>query len=54
MVMEALGRVPEAGDRFEREGHSFEVVDMDGWRVDKVLVSPARGSGGEGAPKVGP
>src|SRR3712207_2618722 len=32
MVMEALGRVPEAGDRFEWEGHSFEVLDMDGRR----------------------
>jgi putative hemolysin len=40
MVMDALGRVPEEGDRFEREGHSFEVVDMDGRRVDKVLVIP--------------
>jgi putative hemolysin len=40
MVMDALGRVPEEGDRFEWEGHSFEVVDMDGRRVDKVLVTP--------------
>jgi putative hemolysin len=39
-VMDALGRVPEEGDRFEWEGHSFEVVDMDGRRVDKVLVVP--------------
>ena len=50
MVMEALGRVPEEGDRFELEGHSFEVLDMDGWRVDKVLVSPRRGSEAEEAP----
>jgi len=41
MVMDALGRVPEEGDRFEWEGHSFEVVDMDGRRVDKVLASPS-------------
>ena len=41
MVMDALGRVPEAGDRFEWEGHSFEVLDMDGRRVDKVLASPS-------------
>ncbi len=47
MVMEALGRVPAAGDRFERGGHSFEVVDMDGWRVDKVLVAPIPGAGAE-------
>src|SRR5215210_2987322 len=42
MVMDALGRVPEEGDRFEWEGYSFEVVDMDGRRVDKVLVAPVR------------
>jgi putative hemolysin len=50
MVMEALGRVPAAGDRFEYKGHSFEVVDMDGWRVDKVLVAPVREAGAEEAP----
>ena len=42
MVMDTLGRVPAAGDRFEWEGYSFEVVDMDGRRVDKVLVTPIR------------
>jgi len=42
MVMGALGRVPEETDRFEWEGYSFEVVDMDGRRVDKVLVAPMR------------
>src|SRR3712207_5118484 len=42
MVMDALGRVPAAGDRFEWEGYSFEVLDMDGRRVDKVLMMPAQ------------
>jgi CBS domain containing-hemolysin-like protein len=42
MVMDTLGRVPSTGDRFEWEGYSFEVVDMDGRRVDKVLVTPTR------------
>lgn len=37
-VMAALGRIPTSGDRFSWEGISFEVVDMDGYRVDKVLV----------------
>ena len=49
MAMEALGRVPEAGDRFELGGYSFEVVDMDGWRVDKVLVAPIPEAGTEDA-----
>jgi putative hemolysin len=39
MVMDTLGRVPAEGDRFAWEGYSFEVLDMDGRRVDKVLAS---------------
>ena len=42
MVMDALGRVPVERDRFEWEGYSFEVLDMDGRRVDKVLIAPTR------------
>jgi putative hemolysin len=38
-VMSYMDRVPTAGDSFECCGHRFEVVDMDGRRVDKVLVS---------------
>jgi putative hemolysin len=34
-----FGRVPHAGDHFEFSGIRFEVVDMDGHRIDKVLVS---------------
>lgn len=33
-----LGSVPMAGDSFEWEGMRFEVADMDGNRVDKVLI----------------
>ena len=40
-VMQRLGRVPAAGDAFEWQGRRFEVVDMDGHRVDKVLIAPA-------------
>ena len=39
LAMLALGRVPKTGDVFERGGYRFEVVDMDGNRVDRVLVS---------------
>lgn len=43
-VMMTLGRVPQAADHFEWNGLRFEVMDMDGRRVDKVLVTtlPAR------------
>jgi putative hemolysin len=39
LVMLQVGRVPVTGDVFETSGYRFEVVDMDGKRVDKVLVS---------------
>jgi putative hemolysin len=43
-VMMTLGRVPQTTDRFDWNGLRFEVIDMDGRRVDKVLVTtlPAR------------
>lgn len=38
-VMMSLGRVPQPTDRFEWHGLKFEIMDMDGRRVDKVLVT---------------
>jgi putative hemolysin len=38
-VMMRLRRVPKTADFFEYEGLRIEVVDMDGHRVDKVLIS---------------
>lgn len=34
-----LGRVPQAADHFQWKGLRFEIMDMDGKRIDKVLVS---------------
>ena len=39
MVMLLLGRVPHTGDKVEWEDWRFEIVDMDGKRIDKMLVS---------------
>ena len=39
-VMACLGRVPTAGDHFTWDNLRFEIVDMDGRRVDKVLLTP--------------
>ncbi|MEB3184515.1 MAG: hemolysin family protein [Cyanobacteriota bacterium] len=39
-VMHVLERIPREADHFEWQGYRFEVVDMDGKRVDKLLVSP--------------
>jgi putative hemolysin len=41
-MMALLGRVPATADHFEWEEFRFEVVDMDGTRVDKVLVTKNR------------
>jgi len=39
-VMVQLGRIPVSGDSFTLNGIKYEVMDMDGMRVDKVLVTP--------------
>ncbi len=39
MIMLLLGRLPRTSDSVEWNGWRFEVVDLDGKRVDKVLVS---------------
>lgn len=40
MLMSALGMIPIPGQFLDWRGFRFEVVDMDGHRVDKVLVTP--------------
>jgi putative hemolysin len=37
-VMNYLGRIPSPGDHFEWQDMRFEVMDMDGLRIDKILV----------------
>ncbi|CAN5463830.1 hemolysin family protein [soil metagenome] len=44
MIMMLLGRIPHTGDRVEWGGWMFEVVDMDGKRIDKVLAEPVEAS----------
>lgn len=39
-VVDKLGHLPTTGDHVHWEDARFEVVDMDGRRVDKVLVHP--------------
>ena len=41
-VMARLNRVPMVADRITAAGYRFEVVKMDGRRVDRVLVSPVK------------
>lgn len=39
-LLARFGRLPEAGDMIEWDGWRFEVMDMDGRRIDKVLAVP--------------
>ena len=38
LAMYQLNRIPKIGDTFSAGGYLFEIVDMDGNRVDKLLV----------------
>lgn len=44
MIMTNMERIPEEGDSIQRAGWRLEIVDMDGRRVDKVLVSRVEGA----------
>ncbi|RNI29537.1 HlyC/CorC family transporter [Rufibacter immobilis] len=37
-VIHHLGRLPEVGEKFDYKNFSFEVVDMDGIKIDKLIV----------------
>lgn len=41
-VIATLGRLPRVSDSFEAGRYRFEVMDMDGHRVDRVLVTETR------------
>jgi putative hemolysin len=41
-ILQELERIPQTGDKLEWRGFSFEVMDMDGHRIDKVLVTPSQ------------
>jgi putative hemolysin len=40
LIMANLHRIPSVGNKLTVEGYTYEVVDMDGLRVDKILVKP--------------
>jgi putative hemolysin len=39
-AVKQFGRIPKEGETFESQGYVFEVLDMDGHRVDKMLITP--------------
>ena len=38
-ILAQLQHIPETGEHFAFQGWRFEVVDMDGRKVDKVLAN---------------
>jgi putative hemolysin len=40
MLLTLMGRIPSEGDQVAWQNHEFEILDMDGRRIDKVLVRP--------------
>ena len=37
-VLHELERIPKTGETFEWRGFEFEIIDMDGQRIDKLMV----------------
>ena len=44
-MLRQLGHLPKVGEHFDYEDWRFEVVDLDGRRIDKVLAIPPKAEG---------
>jgi putative hemolysin len=42
LILHQLGRIPTVGDTTQWHGLNLEVVDMDGQRIDRILVSKSQ------------
>jgi putative hemolysin len=40
-ILQEMERIPKTGDKLKWRGFDFEIIDMDGHRIDKVLVMPS-------------
>ncbi|HET6618454.1 MAG TPA: hemolysin family protein [Dongiaceae bacterium] len=40
LLLQHMGRLPQIGEALEFGGYRFEVVDMDGRRIDKIMIAP--------------
>jgi putative hemolysin len=43
MILAYMGKIPKVGDSVTIDKFVFEIVDMDGRRIDKVLIRPLAG-----------
>jgi putative hemolysin len=41
-ILHELERIPHTGDKMEWKDFKIEIIDMDGHRIDKVLVTPSQ------------
>jgi putative hemolysin len=41
-ALSVLKHLPETGEKFRHDGWTFEIVDMDGRKIDKLIASPPR------------
>lgn len=41
-ILHELERIPQTGDKLEWKDFAFEIIDMDGHRIDKILVTPSQ------------
>jgi putative hemolysin len=44
-ILELSGEIPRTGAVFDWNGYRFKVVDMDGNRIDKILIEPLESPG---------
>jgi len=47
MLIAQFGRIPQVGEHFDWRSYRFEVVDLDGARVDKILIEALGEAGNE-------
>jgi putative hemolysin len=48
-ALSVLRHLPEIGEKFRHDGWSFEIVDMDGRKIDKLIASRPRKKAAESA-----
>jgi len=41
-ALSVLKHLPDTGEKFKHDGWSFEIIDMDGRKIDKLIASRAR------------
>ncbi|WP_249779596.1 transporter associated domain-containing protein [Bradyrhizobium sediminis] len=43
-LFQEFGKIPKVGDKVEAGGWRFEIVDLDGRRIDKAITSRVEGA----------